>query len=226
VSEVDQLRQEVRRISTKALRAQVDSLDHGADLAGLADDDHTQYLNSSRHASEDHSGLGGDIIFAETFDLLDLDGVAGQREIVSHVATGLVAGDIIEVELTLICLNNTGATRVWKLDVDYDDAFGQVVSITCGDDTVERTFWYGKDIMQIHAANSASRGIGMFGSNTGVERAAGGDDLTQDRRQGWDTTTQDLTGSTIITVDIDTTVESGTAQDVYGSVLIRKVSSA
>ncbi len=50
MSDVDQLRQEVRRISTTQLRADVATLqgdvaglDHGADLAGLADNDHTQY---------------------------------------------------------------------------------------------------------------------------------------------------------------------------------------
>jgi hypothetical protein len=38
----------------------VDALDHGADLAGLADDDHTQYLTVARHDSDDHSGLAVD----------------------------------------------------------------------------------------------------------------------------------------------------------------------
>ena len=42
-TDVDRLRTEVRQISTKALRAQVNNLDHGADLAGLLDNDHTQY---------------------------------------------------------------------------------------------------------------------------------------------------------------------------------------
>lgn len=49
-AEVDQLRVEVRRIKTTQLRADVATLqadvaalDHGLDLAGLADDDHPQY---------------------------------------------------------------------------------------------------------------------------------------------------------------------------------------
>ena len=40
------------------------TLDHGS-LAGLADDDHTQYLNVSRHDSDDHSGLEETIEFSE-----------------------------------------------------------------------------------------------------------------------------------------------------------------
>ncbi len=50
--QVDRLRTELRQISTKSLRAQVDNLDHGADLAGLADDDHTQYHTDARHRNE------------------------------------------------------------------------------------------------------------------------------------------------------------------------------
>lgn len=85
ISEVSQLRVELRRISTAELRSTVSghttdintleadvtqletdlaaveadlaSLDHGADLAGLGDDDHPQYLNEARHDLDDHDAL-------------------------------------------------------------------------------------------------------------------------------------------------------------------------
>jgi hypothetical protein len=42
------------------------ALDHGADLDGLADDDHTQYLNEARHSALDHGSTGGELLISDT----------------------------------------------------------------------------------------------------------------------------------------------------------------
>ncbi len=88
MSDVDQLRREVRRISTKALRAQVNNLDHGADLAGLADDDHTQYLNTTRHTAESHDGADGTAVH---------DNVAAEISAVTE-KTAPVSADLVLIE--------------------------------------------------------------------------------------------------------------------------------
>ena len=97
MTDVDQLRQEVRRISTKALRAQVNSLDHGADLAGLADDDHPNLLNSSRHSSEDHDGADGTAIH---------DNVSAEISV--------VAEKTVPVDADLILIEDSAASNVKK----------------------------------------------------------------------------------------------------------------
>jgi hypothetical protein len=80
--------------------------DHGG-LAGLSDDDHTQYLNSTRHAATDHSGVASKVISAY-HGVLTADGATGTGWVYSGLGkqVGAVAsGDIVRVKAS--CRTNT-----------------------------------------------------------------------------------------------------------------------
>jgi hypothetical protein len=51
--------------------------DHGS-MTGLADDDHTQYLNEARHGSLDHSGVMGTVVLGDISDISISSPVDGQ----------------------------------------------------------------------------------------------------------------------------------------------------
>lgn len=76
-------------------------------LSGLGDDDHTQYLNTTRHAATDHSGVASKVISAY-HNILTSNGATGTGWVYSGLGKqvgAVAAGDIIRVKAS--CRANT-----------------------------------------------------------------------------------------------------------------------
>lgn len=68
------------------------ALDHGG-LAGLSDDDHTQYLNTTRHAAIDHTGLVHAAVTVVDTGTIDFT-LTGQQITASVIPTGIKLDDL------------------------------------------------------------------------------------------------------------------------------------
>jgi len=83
-------------------------IDHGLALNGLADDDHTQYLNETRHDSDDHSSFrAADNIFSGDqhingeliADVFIMDGLYGGPQFAKTIGTGgITAKDAVKFD--------------------------------------------------------------------------------------------------------------------------------
>jgi hypothetical protein len=225
MTDVDQLRSEVRRISTKALRAQVDSLDHGADLAGLADDDHTQYLTSSRHALEDHDG--GDVVYSDNGDTADIDIASTTYVTIKTTDVADVAvGDTLQAELHGIFFNNSGANRTYTLDADFDAAFANESGVTVGWDATGGVPLVLRWVIGVAATDSAyyvgkKHTFGITDRPPGVWYTI----TSGDSEAVWDSAGSDLTGTVTVNLRIKSSDATATQGFRVVSFVVRKVSS-
>ena len=244
LTEINQLRTELRQIKTTQLRADVVTveadvvtlqadiagLDHGADLAGLLDDDHTNLLNSARHASEDHDGLGGDVVFA------DLGPVAGSPLDISEVTdvtivttdiTGVVVGDLLIAKLWGTGLNNTGLNREWIFTPDFDAAFDPEDSVANIDPSAtERHYYYVEWTLAVVATNDA-RMTGKRTTNPISEADGQWGDVggTGEQETVWGRVTSDLTGTVTVSLVVRSNSTAATQEFLLDSFVVRKISS-
>lgn len=200
--------------------------DHGG-LSGLSDDDHSQYLNEARHDADDHSSLATEVVFADTFDALDINNGGAAVEIFSH-SEALAVGDIVEIELVLIHFQNAAASLVYDPIIDLDDVAGggsayQYAVDNCSPST-RRVMAQIRDTWHIHSTSSWSRVLIL-------ESRPGGTDQNQEQFAATnqviahDHGTDDITGTTAITFDLTPDANHGDTQTLYGSIVIRKIRS-
>ncbi len=242
LTEVNRLRTEVRQIKTTQLRADVVTLQASeadaihdnvsAEISGVTEK--TSPVDADLILIEDSAAsdakkrvqlgnlAGGDVIFADTID--DIDLTAGQVEIATVTET-LAVGDIVIVEGVFLVYND-GSNQNFEIIPDYDDVYGGA-SITHTVDANaaanKRNGIFFRDQMQIHSSSSSTRLMEVrrmsADADPAVEVSQSGNEME------WDEDAGDLTGSTIITVDVD--IQTGAANEtVAGSITIRKISSA
>lgn len=121
----------------------VATLDHGL-LEGLGDDDHTQYLNNTRHDTTVRHTLGSVVPHDTFLGLTDTPGSyatqAGKSVIVNELESGLVFGEAagaggVNSSLTDLDMYNNGMISTYSDTTVYDwnfvkDIDGKITSIT------------------------------------------------------------------------------------------------
>lgn len=169
----------------------------------------------------------GDVIFADTFDGVDMSS-GSVFDAVSHTET-LAVGDIIYIDLIMLVYSDGAATLSCTIDLDDVSAWtnpGAGMTIDQGANANARVYIRIQDWWFVHATNSWSRMQDVTYWSTGTDRGPQSPhDLvgTGVYLRGHDLGSENITGSTIITVELDPSIE--TTYELYGSCVIRKTSS-
>lgn len=194
--------------------AQSDITGLTAALAGKSDVGHT------------HPPSGGDIVYVPTCGDTAVNNVADVT-IVTRNVTGVLAGDQIIVEGAFTILNNSAATRVYVITVDFDGLFD--IEITTGalafSATLIHPFMF-RAVLNVRAANLAYAVVAVEGQlAAGI--ASGGDTTmaaTHLHGKGWGTTTSDATGTCTVALKVRSANATATQTLRLHQFTIRKVS--
>jgi hypothetical protein len=161
----------------------------------------------------------------DTFDAVDIENAGAAVEVATHTLTGLVAGDIVEIEADLLYYatsNTTTGVILPDLDDVSTQTFTNVLVDNCSS-ADRRVAYHLKDTWQIHSTSSWSRRAVLEGDIISGTDRDGGTAYAPTLRSFHDNGTDDLTGSTVVTLDL--TVVSGGTQTLYGNIKISKISS-
>jgi hypothetical protein len=151
---------------------------------------------------------------------IDVSEVTDQS-IFSTNVTGLAAGDLLMVELWGFSNNGSGGNRTLTFTLDFDTAFDMEWPIT----TVSTAQgWRLTGLLSIHASNHSTLHLtGIVGNQVTVGTMTGIN--TTGTAQGYDTTTQDLTGTTAVTLVARSNATTATQDITVLGVVIRKITS-
>ena len=224
-TEVDRLRTEVRQIKTVQLRADVVTLqadvaglDHGDDLAGLLDDDHTNLLNSARHASEDHSGLGGEIVYAENAEAGVSVASTSDITIATTDVTGVVSGDLLIATSWIRIFNDSGGTRTYTMTTEMGSVIQDTaVSIIGNDHGVFRHEW---TLAVVSTSDAQFQAQIEFDLNSVANTYAAATHRNVHR-----TSASDLTGTVTVAFKVRSSTATATQTAYNHGFIVRKISS-
>ena len=146
-------------------------------------------------------------------------------KIVSHAVTGLVAGDQVVINGMFTIFNDSAASRVYTVTVDFDGLFDvELASFTL---VTAATHMF--DLYAVLDIRSTSLAYGVFTLNQGTAAgtASGGDvsmsGTTPGQARGWGTTASDATGSTNVTLHVRSASATATQTLRLHNFTVRKV---
>jgi len=173
----------------------------GPALAFLADDG-----EDGERGPPGTSGAAGTdaIVYVPTtsdFDISEITDVT----IVTRDVTGVVAGDQLMVEAHFTILNNSAATRVCVITLDFDGLFD--VEFSTGALVASATLMHPFFVRGVLDVRSTSLCYGVFTAEGQLAAGiASGTDTTMAathlRGMGWDTSTSDVTGTTTVALKV------------------------
>lgn len=135
----------------------------------------------------------------------------------------IVAGDLLEVEWWGFSRNATGGNRTLTLTLDFDGAFDMEWSFTSMSQ-VQHVSMSAR--LVVHASNLAT--LNMIGTQP-IQSAVGVmyvvADTTGHDKAGYDTTTQDLTGTTAVSLNARSSDTTATQELTVLGMTIRKLTS-
>lgn len=144
----------------------------------------------------------GDVVYVRAGTDVAINNVADQT-IVTRDVTGVAAGDQLTVEGTFTILNNSTATRVYVLTLDFDGLFD--VEFTTGALATSATLmhpFFVRAVLDVRAANLCYHVTTLEGqlaagiaSGTDTTMAA-----THLRGMGWGTSASNATGTVTVTL--------------------------
>lgn len=169
---------------------------------------------------------GGDIVYAPTPADVAINNVADQT-IATKDLTGIAAGDQIIMEGEFIILNNSTATRVYVITLDFDNAFDIEITTPAlaTSATLMHPFMF-RAVCNVRAANLAYCVVSLdmqlaagIASGTDTTMAA-----THLSGKGWGTSASDLTGTLTCNLKIRSANNTATQTCRLVSFVIRKTS--
>jgi len=131
--------------------------------------------------------------------------VVADTVIATKDVTGIVAGNQIIVEGSFTILNNSGATRVYVITLDFDARFDIEISTgaLAASATLVHVFRF-RAVLDVRSVSLAYMTIDVMGQ-LAAGLASGGDTVmtaTCLRGMGWGTTASDVTGTTTVALSV------------------------
>lgn len=146
------------------------------------------------------TGGGGDVTISTTY-----------ADLLSTTVAGLAADNQIIVELDVLLLNNSGGARTYTVTLDLDGVLVEVTDgATIAASATNHAHFQFRGNADIRASNLAylhasSLRFGPSAANTATTMAG-----LADVRGAWNSTTNDLTGSTVVKVKMKSSVDTVT----------------
>lgn len=165
---------------------------------------------------------GGDIVAQASFEATNINSTSDVT-LYTRAVTGLVAGDVVEIEATILLFNNTAA-RTYVATIDWDSAFDNEISTSSlAASGTNRTPLILRSRLVIQSSSLAYH---FFSGDQGSFLASGGDIAVSSaggsQASLWSRVTSDLTGSTTVDVKIRSDSVSS-PQQASGYIVIRKI---
>lgn len=200
------------------------------DLSALATKATTITINGDAKdlsANRSWTISGGDIVYAPTPGDVAINNLADQT-IATKDVTGVAAGDQIIMEGEFIILNNSTATRVYVITLDFDNAFD--IEITTPALATSATLMH--PFMFRAVCNVRANNLAYCVVSVDMQLAAGiasGTDTTMAAThlsgKGWGTVTSDLTGTLTCNLKIRSANNTATQTCRLVSFTIRKTAA-
>lgn len=173
-------------------------------------------------AANGASSGGGDVVFSDTPNTtIAINSVTAVDILVKNLT--IAAGDVVTVELWGTLLNNSAATRTYTPSMVLSAAGGaNILTLTCldgatvGTSATNRAYWRVKGFFTV---NSTSLTQGMMESDRAPGAAANtaASIAATTNRKVWNTTTNNMTGTAVLTVRFQSNNATATQQfTVYG----------
>ena len=173
-------------------------------------------------AANGTAGGGGDILFSDTpNNTVNINSLSAVDIMVANLT--LAAGEVVTVELWGTLLNNSTAVRTYTPSMLLSASGGaNILTLTCtdgatvGTHATNRAYWRVKGFFTV---NSTSLTQGLMESDRAPAGAANAVQsiAATTNRKVWNTTTNDMTGTAVLTVRFLSSANTATQQfTVYG----------